>query len=162
MRAPGRIWPSCGRPRLGGDAFQGQVDGNLGGRADGEHLLEDTAHHRSFGVIDDEQTLVHVVSQWRHATHPHPFALAGGDLVGDSFAGDFALELGERQQHVQHQPPHRGGSVELLCDRHKRHAVALEHLDHLGKVGKAAREAVNLVDHDNVDKTAFDVRHKAF
>ena len=150
------------RPRLGGDAIQRQVGGNLGGRADGQHLLEDAAHHRRLGVVDDQQAVLDIEAERRHATHPHPFALAGGDLVADALAGDLALELGEGQQDVEHQPPHRGGSVELLRDRHKRHAVALEHLDHLGEVGQAARQAVDLVDHHDVDLAALDVRHQAF
>ena len=39
--------------------------------------------------------------------------------------------------------------------------MALEHLDHLGEVGKAARQAVNLVDHHDVDQAALDVRQQA-
>ena len=39
--------------------------------------------------------------------------------------------------------------------------MALEHLNHLGEVGQAARQAVNLVDHHDVDQTTLDIRHQA-
>ena len=150
------------RPRLGRDAIGGQVGGNLRRRADGQHLLEDAAHHRRLGFVDDQQTVLDVVAKSRHAAHPHAFSFGRRDFVPDALAGDLALKLGEGQQHVQHQPPHRGGGVELLGDRHEGHTVALKHLDHLGEVGKAACEAVNLVDHDDVDKAALDVGQQTF
>ena len=149
------------RPCLGGDAIGGQVDGDLRRRADGQHLLEDAPHHCRLGVVDDQQAVLDVVAQRRDAAHPHPFALGGGDLVADALTGDLALELREGQQHVEHQPPHRGGGVELLGDRDKGHVVALEHLDHLGEVGETARQTVDLVDHHDVDLAALDVRHQA-
>jgi len=40
--------------------------------------------------------------------------------------------------------------------------VAFEHFDHLGEVGQAARQAVDLVDHHDVDLAALDIRHQAF
>jgi hypothetical protein len=104
-RACPRLTVLC-RPRLGGDAIQRQVGGNLGGRADGQHFLEDAPHHRRLGVVDDQQTVLDVEAERRHAPHPHPLALAGGDLVADALAGDLALELGEGQQHVEHQSSH--------------------------------------------------------
>jgi len=39
--------------------------------------------------------------------------------------------------------------------------VALEHLDHLGEVGQAPRQAVDLVDHHDVDQPALDIGHQA-
>ena len=47
---------------------------------------------------------------------PDVFALPGRGqlLVADSFANDFAFELGERQQDVQRKPAHGSGGVELL------------------------------------------------
>ena len=46
------------------------------------------------------------------AAHPHAFLLRSRDLVADAFAGDLALELGEGEQHVEGQPPHRCRGVE--------------------------------------------------
>src|SRR3984893_4128198 len=83
-------------------------------------------------------SLRHVITQGRHAAHPHALFLGGGDLVADSFAGDFPLELGEGKQDVQRQPSHAGGGVELLGDRHKRDAAAVKDVDELGKIGERA------------------------
>jgi len=69
------------------------------------------------------------VPQRRHPAHPQALALTGGDLVADALPGDFPLELGEGEQDVQHQPPHRGGGIELLGHGDEGHPVALEHLD---------------------------------
>jgi hypothetical protein len=41
-------------------------------------------------------------SSERHiAAHPHALFLRRGDLVANALAGDLALELGEREQHVE-------------------------------------------------------------
>ena len=40
---------------------------------------------------------------------PFAFAPRGRDLVAGAFADHLALELGERQQDVEHQPAHRRG-----------------------------------------------------
>ena len=37
-------------------------------------------------------------------------------ILSASARGDLALELGKRQEHVERQPPHRCGDVELLGD----------------------------------------------
>ena len=86
-----------------------------------------------------------------------PLLLRCRDLVADALARDLALELGERQQHVQRQPAHRGGGVELLRDRDERDAVGIEDLDDLGEVGQRAGQPVDLVDHHNVDLAGRDV-----
>src|ERR1019366_5029892 len=41
------------------------------------------------------------------AAHPHALGLRRGDLVANALARDLALELGEREQHVERQTPHR-------------------------------------------------------
>ena len=56
---------------------------------------EDVTYQRSFTVVDNELAFDHVVSEGRDSAHPHAFGLAGGDLVADAFAGDFAFELRE-------------------------------------------------------------------
>ena len=51
----------------------------------------------------------------RHeATHPHTLFLGSSDLIANALAGDLAFELGKRQQHVEGQPAHGRGGVELL------------------------------------------------
>jgi hypothetical protein len=120
---------------------------------------KDVPDQLGLAFVGHQPAVLDVVAQRRHAAHPHTLALAGRDLVADALAGDLALELGEGQQDVQHQPPHRGRRVELLGDRHERHAIAFEHFDHLGEVRQAARQAVDLVDDDHIDLAGFDVRH---
>ena len=46
-------------------------------------------------------TAIGPITEWRRSAHPHAFGLRRGDLVADALGGDLALELGERQQHVQ-------------------------------------------------------------
>ena len=50
--------------------------------------------------------------------------------------------------------PHRCGGVELLRDRDKGDAVAVENLDQLCEVRQAAREAVDFVDDHGIDLPA--------
>ncbi len=40
--------------------------------------------------------------------------------------GSLAFELGERQEHVEHQPAHRVGRVELLRYRDEGNLVLVE------------------------------------
>jgi hypothetical protein len=37
------------------------------------------------------------------------------------------------------------------------HIVALEHVDQLGEVGERAAQAIDLVDHDDIDQAGLDV-----
>src|SRR5262245_60319270 len=67
--------------------------------------------------MNDKLAVFHVVSKWRHAAHPHALLLGGRDLVAHSLANDLALELSERQQHVEREPSHAGRGVKLLGDR---------------------------------------------
>ena len=107
--------------------------------------------------VGDEPSVVDVIAERRDSAHPQPLALAGGDLVADALAGHLALELGEGQQDVEHQPPHGGGGVELLGDRDEGDPVALEHLDHAREVGERSRQAIDLVDHHDVELAGLDV-----
>ncbi len=75
--------------------------------------------------------------------------------------GSLAFELGERQEHVEHQPAHRIGRIELLGDRDECDLVLVELGHKLGKVQQAAAESVDLVDHHAVDPAGFDVGHES-
>ena len=97
------------------------------------------------------------VAERRCTAHPHALGLGGGDLVADALGGDLALELRERQQHVEGQPPHAGGGVERLGDRHERGARLVERLDQLGEVEQRAGQPVDLVDDDDVDPAGGDI-----
>ncbi len=90
-----------------------------------------------------------------------PLRAGGGDLVPRPLGDDLPLELGEREQDVEHQPAHRRRRVELLGHRDERHAVLVKRLHHPRKVEQAAAEPVHLVDHDAVDLAGLDVGHHA-
>ena len=138
-------------PHLGDDASFAQVRHQQVEAAKLEIAAEDGPDAVGLGFIDGDLSVLGVVAQRRHAADPKALALGGGDLVPDALGGDLALELGKRQQHVEGQPPHRGGGVELLGDRDEGHAVLIEQLDQLGEVGQRAGQAVDLVDDDDVD-----------
>ena len=53
--------------------------------------------------------------------------------------------------------PMRGGGVEGLGDGDERHLMGVEELDQLGEVGQRAGQAIDLVDHDDVDLAGADV-----
>ncbi len=127
-----------GAARLGADAFGRVVAHHVGGRAIAGEVGEDAPHHRRLRLVDDEQAVLHVVTERQRPAHPHALGLAGSDLVANALAGDLALELGEGQQHVQHQPPHRGGRVDLLGNRAEAHTAAVEHFHHAREVGERA------------------------
>ena len=126
-------------------------------RPDLEEAGEDPAHMLGGFVVDHQLPVLDAVAVGRHPAHPHALLPAGGDLVADALGRHLALELGEGQQDVQRQPPHRRGRVERLRDRDEGHAVPVEHLDQLGEVGQRAAEAVDLVDHDHVDQPVLDI-----
>ena len=153
-----RLAVLCG-PGLRRHAIQFQLLDQCGAGPEFDEALEDVPDQLGLAFVGHQSAVLDVVAQRRHAPHPHAFALAGRDLVADALASDLALELREGEQDVQHQPTHGGRRVELLGDRHERHAIAFEHFDHLGEVRQAARQSVDLVDDDHIDLAGFDVRH---
>jgi hypothetical protein len=58
-----------------------------------------------------------------------PLAFDAADLVANALAGDLALELGERERHVDRQTPHRGRGVELLRHGDERGVMGIQHID---------------------------------
>src|SRR3546814_4377311 len=61
--------------------------------------------------------LDHLIAERYRPAHPQALLLRSSDLVADALPGDFALELGKRQQDVQRQPPHAGSRVECQIGR---------------------------------------------
>ena len=61
---------------------------------------EDAADDLCVLLDHNQPAILDRVPEGRPSTHPHALATGGGDLVPDAFASNFALELGERQQHV--------------------------------------------------------------
>ena len=76
--------------------------------------------------------------------HPHPASAGGGGLVADALADHLALELGEGEQHIERQPPHGGGSIELVGYGDELDPGPVEYLDQLGKIHQRTGEAVDL------------------
>jgi len=129
----------------GADGAQGDVD------------LEDVFDRLGFLLVDDEGSILDVVAQRWNAAHPHALALGGGDLVADALPCDLSLKLGKRQKHVEGEATHAAGGVELLRYRDEGDAVGIEDLDDLGEVGQRPCEAIDLVDHDQIDLAGSDV-----
>ena len=108
-------------------------------------------------LVDEELAVLGPVAERHDAAHPHALLLRGRDLVADALGRDLPLELGEGQQHVQRQPAHRGGGVELLGHRDERDAVLVEDLDDLGEVGQRPGQPVDLVDDHDIDALVANV-----
>src|SRR6267142_6678924 len=106
----------CARPQLAPDAAGVQLVLQQPDRAEIGIAAKNEAHGFRLALDDDELAVLCPIPERRHAAHPHPFLLRGGDLVSDALADDLALELREGLQNVEGQAPHRRGSVELLCD----------------------------------------------
>ena len=123
--------------------------------------LEVAAEYRSHQIgmlLDDVQRpVLDPIAERNDAAHPYALLLRGRDLVADSLARNLPLELGEGQQHIEHQPAHARGRVEGLRDGNERHAMCVEELHQLGEVGKRTGEAIHLVDDDDVDPALFHV-----
>ena len=61
----------------------------------------------------------------RCASRPNALGLLGSDLVANMLIGHLVLELREREQVVEHEPPRRRGCVELLGDRYEAHTIVV-------------------------------------
>jgi hypothetical protein len=122
--------------------------------------LEDAPHGGGLVLVHHEFAVLHIVPERDIAAHPHPLHAGGADLVADALGRDLPLELREAEQDIQRQPPHGRGGVEGLRDRHESHAVAVEDLDQLREVHEGSRQAVDLVDHDDINQAVFDVGQK--
>jgi hypothetical protein len=86
--------------------------------------------------VGHETSGLDVVTEGHVAAHPEAPSTRGGDLVADTLAGDLALELREREQHVEREPTHGRGRVELLSDRDEGDVMRVEGLDDPGEVGE--------------------------
>jgi hypothetical protein len=71
-------------------------------------------------------------------------------------------DLGPARQLFERQPPHRGRGVELLGHRDERDTVSIEQLDQFGKVRQRPRQAVDLVDDDDVNLPGADIVQTLF
>ena len=107
-------------------------------------MAEDFLDLLSLGEVDDEAPAlgVYVVAERGRPAGPEPLATGGSDLVPGAVGDGLALELGEAQQDVQHQPPGRVPGVERLSNGRQGHVVGVEDLDQLHEVRQGARQTV--------------------
>src|SRR6202045_4888862 len=106
--------PRSARPRLTLDPARFELRLQQADRTEFGIAAENQANGIRLAIDHDELVVLRSIPERRHATHPQPLLLRGGDLVADALADDLALELREGQQNVEGQAPHRGRRVELL------------------------------------------------
>src|ERR1700686_3731790 len=141
----------------GDDPFSPDLPLQRRERSEREIALEYHADGFGLVLVGDQLLVLDLIAQGNHAADPKASLFRCGDLVADALAGDLALELGEGQQHVEGQSPHAGRGVEGLGHRDEGDAVLIEQLDELGEVGQRPGQAIDLVDHDDVDPALLDV-----
>ena len=146
----------------GANAFRDKRPRQGGCRSHRHKPLEDHADDRGLGFLYDELAVLDLIAQRNVAAHPHAAFARGSDLVANALADDLTLELGEGQQNVEREPPHRRRRVERLRDADKGDVVPIEHLDQLGKIHQRARQPVDLVDDHHIDVAFLDVAEQAF
>src|ERR1700730_4914136 len=156
-RLPAHEPPGSARPRLAFDPARFELRLQQSDRAEFGIAAENQPNGIGLAVDHDELVVLHSIPERRHATHPHPLLLRGGDLVADALADDLALELREGQQDVQGQAPHRGRRIELLRHRYEGRSPRIEDLDDLGKIGERAGQPVDLVDDHRIEAPRRDV-----
>ena len=154
---PPRVRPLLYCPDLRPDARRWQARRQERSIDQLEISPEDEPHCLGFALVDEQLPVFEPVAERNRPAHPHALALGCRNLVADALAGDLALELGKRQQHVEREPPHARGRVERLRDAHERGAGFVERLDDAREVGEAAGEPIDLVDNDDVDLACGDV-----
>src|SRR6516164_72054 len=95
-RSPGphAAGSACERPACDAASFELFVQQPH--RAEFGIAAEEGAYDFCFAVDDDELAVLRPITKRRHAAHPHPLLLRGGDLVADALADDLALELRKR------------------------------------------------------------------
>src|SRR5208283_3030187 len=123
-------------------------------RANGSQFkieIEDQANDRCFLLVHMEFALAEPIAEGHDPAHPQSLLLRRRDLVANALARDLALELGERQQHIEGQAAHAGRGVERLGHRDEGDAMRIECLHQLGEIGERARQPIDLIDDDNVD-----------
>src|SRR5580704_8398315 len=75
------------------------------------------AHGFGLGRLDGGLLVHGRITERDRSPDPDPFALRRRDLVAHPFADHLALELGERQQDIEREPPHAGCGIEGLRNR---------------------------------------------
>src|SRR5216684_7290686 len=149
--------PGLERSHLGDDASLAKVDHQAIEAAELQIPPKDGPDPLSLLFNHDDLAVLGLISERGYAPDPQPLALGGCDLVADTLGGDLPLELGERQQDIERQPPHRGRGIELLGDRDEGHAMTIEQLHELSEVGQRAGQPIDLIDDNDVNLPGPDV-----
>jgi hypothetical protein len=100
---------------------------------------------------------VNIVAQDGRAARPLALPSLGGDFVADTLADDLSLELCEREEDIEYQPPHRGRRVELLGDGHERDVLLVENLHNPGEIQERPAQPVHFVDDNAIHLPGLDV-----
>ena len=131
------------QPGLWPDAFLVERGRQLADRAEPQIVLIDFADQRRLLSNNFELLADAAIAERDRPSDPDPLALGGGDLVAHPLADHLALELGEREQHIERQPPHARGGVEGLRHRDEGDGVFVEQFDELGEVGERSCQPVD-------------------
>ncbi|MES2494342.1 MAG: hypothetical protein V4579_13825 [Pseudomonadota bacterium] len=81
-----------------------QFPGQQCHRSEFNKPLKHIPDRRGFGLVDHQLAVDDIVPHRHESAHPNALRAAGSELVADAFAGDLAIELGERQQDIQRKP----------------------------------------------------------
>ena len=147
---------------LGDDAPAIEVRDQFAEGLQFEVAAEDGADGLGLSLVDDELLVPGVIAERDRPAGPFALAPASRDLVPYPLGGQFPLELGKGEEHVEGQPSHGRGGVELLGDGHKGDRSGIKGLDQLGEVGQRTGEAVDLVDDHDVDPAGLDIGQQLF
>src|SRR5580704_13167113 len=103
----------------GPDAAALKVLGQRPHRAKLQVTREYGAHDLGLRRHDDGFLIDRRITERDRSPDPDPFALRRRDLVAHPFADHLSLELGERQQDIEREPPHAGCGTEGLRNRYE-------------------------------------------
>src|SRR5215211_4542898 len=81
-------------------------------RAERKIAREDRADGVRLRGHEDDLLVEAAIAERKRPTDPNAPALGGGDLVTRPLADHLALELGEREQHIEREPAHAARGVE--------------------------------------------------
>src|SRR5271166_5258493 len=151
MWASGDGRPVGEKPRPWPDALLVERRRQLADRPEPQIIREDFADQRHVLRNDLELLADAAIAERNGSSDPNPLALGGGDLIAHPLADHLALELGEREQHIERQTPHARGRVEGLRHRDEGDTMLVKEFNQLGEVGERPCQPVDFVDDEDVD-----------
>ena len=143
--------PCEGAAAFGGGALGAQCLHQLRAGFCFHKILKDAPYQHGFGFVHDQPAVPRVITKRHKAAHPNATRAGCRHLVADALPDHFPLELREGKQDIQREAPHAGGGIEGLRDGNKGHVIRVEHLYQLSEIHQRARQAVDLIDHHNIN-----------